>query len=1068
MLVLGERYISDTESIVAPIGWAAHPVRTDPGGSCFAGSTRIGADVAEKEGLLWAGLWRLSVNQITPTVFCVDSQTTGGQADGSIGTSEPNMTYRLLRGTFQCLQAGLPPNQVLVHHVKSHTGDPYNEFVDHVAKREAKSSYHHPRLKLDLQKWHRIIPSLWLCFGHRFGLPEWQGGLHVPAPDLPPLTCSNSHDEERRTSKSLIYCQLGLATMNVQSISKGPTGHSGKLLYLYEQVKAHGLNIIGIQEGRNDEVFSTSHDILRIGAGHKDGQFGVELWVNLVQPVGYNQSKKPYFFKAQCFQVSYKDPQRLIVKCQAEVLTCWILVAHAPHSGHLRSTRQQWWDQTDQLIDEFGDGAPWIWLIDANAEAGDADAVAVHASGLPASANTEFFRNSLHRNGLCLPSTMSCHTGPRHTWTSPDGSTQHCIDYVVVPCDWRSSCTFSMVIDTLDLCALNEDHKAVGVQIEWNAEATPSTRAMKRPQLNWQCKATRASLRDQINSISRSSWRTDIETQTIQLVNGVHHAMQRSPRAQPIVKKPYITDQLWQWRSCKIQVMRRIKELQKRKTCHDLWQIFNAWKDGRQDEEAQHGSHTMTIEHYCRKLKLLANHRALSKKLRAGLRNAKHEHMCQNLDALDASTPAASILRCLRSYIGPTNPKLAKKKTIPLIHNAAGRPCTSPEEALSAWIDFFKCMEGGENITREVLRQRWRCNLASQRQNEVRLECTELPTLTDLEIALRSTSCGRAQGADAIPGELLHHFPAELATHIFPALWKLLLHGQEDLSHKGGVLVQAYKGRGATHLCESYRSLLISSQFGKAIHRTIRTNQADIFEKILQRQQVGGKRRMPVTYGLHQVRAHLRRAHRQGICAAIVFIDLTEAFYRIFRPLCMQSTISDEALAAFLHKLKMPASALHELWQLLEGPNALHSAGLPPHLQRAISAVHCNTHFWLKDQTDVVETQFGSRPGDPFADVCFSYVWARVLLRLQEHMEQHGLADRYPVLPQLNLFQSVTVSPQGEPSLGQHGWMTLQFALAASPQPTSSPRLLRLLDVSLNCALSMECLPTSSEANRRF
>ena len=309
---------------------------------------------------------------------------------------------------------------------------------------------------------------------------------------------------------------------------------------------------------------------------------------------------------------------------------------------------------------------------------------------------------------------------------------------------------------------------------------------------------------------------------------------------------------------------------------------------------------------------------------------------------------------------------MCKQKTIPLVHDADGVLCKTPEAALDTWVSFFKNMEGGQRIPHEVLRKRWRDNLAQQRQNEIQLACTALPTLTDLELAMRSTSCGKAQGADNIPGELLHYFPVELAAQVYPALWKLLLHGQEDLSYKGGKLVQAYKGRGPKHLCESFRSLLISSQIGKAIHRTIRTYQADIFEKFMQKHQVGGKRMMPVTYGLHQVRAHLRHAQRHGDCAAVVFVDLTEAFYRIFRPLCMSSTISDETLAAFLRKLNMPASALHELWALLDGPHALHMAGLPEHLQRSIAAIHSNTHFWMHTQTDVVETQFGSRPGDFF------------------------------------------------------------------------------------------------------
>ena len=1005
MLVLGERYISDSDSEIVPIGWAAHPVRTDPCGSCFAGSTRIGADIAEREGLLWAGLWRLTQNQVTPTVFCVDSKVTGGQADGTVGVADPDMTYRLLRGTFQCLQTGLPEHHLRVHHVKSHAGDPYNEFVDHVAKREAKASHHHPRLRLDLQKWRQIIPSLWLCFGSRFGLPDWNDGLQASAPDLPQSTLQTHLPQKHQTSIAAISCQLSLATMNVQSISKGPVGHSGKLLYLYEQVKAHGINIVGVQEGRNEEVFSTSHDMLRIGAGHCGGLYGVELWINLAQPIGFDKRMRPRHLKVQHFQVCHKDPQRLIVRCQAELLTCWILVAHAPHSGHARSARQQWWEQTDHLIDTYGDGMPWIWLIDANAEAGDWDDTTVFDSDLPTSVNTELFRSCLHRHELCLPSTLPCHTGTRSTWTSPDGVSHHCIDYVVIPRSWRWFCTYSSVIDTIDLGTINDDHNAVGIQMEWTAADTHKKEQKACPQPDWSSYDSRTAVRDKLTTISVCPWHTDVETQARHLAASLHSAMRRSPRAPRIAKKPYITEQLWQWRTSKLRLKKKVQELQKYIRRQALRDILRAWQRSRANiDHGESAEETVTL--LCRKIKLLAEYKNYAKKLQQGLRHAKQVHLRESLEAIDAATPASGILRCLRSYIGPTNPKMCKKKTIPLVHNATGTPCTTPEEALSTWVDFFKSMEGGERIPWTVLRQRWRDNLSMQRLTELQLECTDMPTLTDLEIAMRSTSCGKARGADDIPGELLHYFPAEMAMHVFPSLWKLLLHGQEDLSYKGGVLVQAYKGRGAKHLCESFRSLLISSQISKAIHRTIRTSQADIFEKFLQRQQVGGKRRLPVTYGLHQVRAHLRHAHRCGDCAAIVFVDLTEAFYRIFRPLCMTTAISDEALADFLHKLKMPESALHELWQLLDGPNALHMAGLPQHYQKSIAAIHCNTHFWMKEQQDVVETQFGSRPGDPFADVCFSYVWARVLLRLQEYMEHNDLVDQYPVLPQLNLFQT--------------------------------------------------------------
>ena len=167
------------------------------------------------------------------------------------------------------------------------------------------------------------------------------------------------------------------------------------------------------------------------------------------------------------------------------------------------------------------------------------------------------------------------------------------------------------------------------------------------------------------------------------------------------------------------------------------------------------------------------------------------------------------------------------------------------------------------------------------------LALTGMPALTDLELAMRRTACGKAQGGDGLRGELLHYFVVEMAPLVYPALWKLMLHGQEDLSYKGGLLVQAYKGRGPAHACASFRSLLISGQIGKSLHRTVRTAQAT----------------------------------------------------------------------------------------LLDGPNALELAELPHHMKTSIAAIHNNTHFWMREQEDVVETAFGSRPGDPFADVCFSYMF---------------------------------------------------------------------------------------------
>ena len=50
-------------------------------------------------------------------------------------------------------------------------------------------------------------------------------------------------------------------------------------------MQSFGLHVLGVQESRSDEGVTTSYKILRISGGHAEKQCGVELWVNLQQPI---------------------------------------------------------------------------------------------------------------------------------------------------------------------------------------------------------------------------------------------------------------------------------------------------------------------------------------------------------------------------------------------------------------------------------------------------------------------------------------------------------------------------------------------------------------------------------------------------------------------------------------------------------------------------------------------------------------------------------------------------------------------------------------------------------------
>eukprot|EP00435_Cladocopium_sp_Y103_P060872 s80_g22.t1 len=760
MLVVGEKYQPDGSSITHPIGWTAHTVRYDEAGANFAGATRIGAEVAEREGMLWAGLWRATQNNTQPTLFCVDSSTTGAQAFGDMGVHNPDLSYRLLRGVFQYLKIGLPPGHVGFHHVRAHAGEPFNEFVDLAAKREAQQSFNHPRMLLNMQSWQHKIPHLWLLFADRLGLPPWNEGLCVPPPALPcvssPISSTSStcyHIEE-------IQGELSLATMNVLAISKAPDGHAGRLHFLFEQVKSFGLNIVGIQEGRNPEGLSNTHGIYRICAGADRGQLGVELWVNLRQPIGYDAQGHPICLHPRCFQVVHKDPRRLVVRCDHDVFTGWFLVAHGPHSGLPLTLRKEWWQQTEDLIQSLADDSPWFWLIDANAAPGPADDKVVFVDHLKSSANTSLLRDCLAACDLCLPSTSECHHGDRNTWTAPNGQDHYCIDYVAIPQTWLPNCAYSGVLENFELGHLRDDHLPVALQLSWRTSRSIGSGRKSRSRSTdalWTSASNRKQIATSLEQLTPVPWHTDVEQQAAKLTSDLTGVLCEA------VQKPLLTD------------------LNRRLARHFLAHLFGAWKCKPPNQAHILAEQQFAVSLHCWRINAYFAHRIAALQLRQALRSAKSRVLNLALTQLDEKTSASQVLHCLRPFIGPTNLKHCKKKTIPLVKDCHGRVCRNASEALDTWVEFFRNMEGGQRMTWQTLRTHWHAELAAGRETHINIDAIEMPTLTDLELAMRRTACGRARGHDSIPGELLHHCPVQVAALVYPSVWKLMLHDQEDL-----------------------------------------------------------------------------------------------------------------------------------------------------------------------------------------------------------------------------------------------------------------------------------------------
>ena len=157
------------------------------------------------------------------------------------------------------------------------------------------------------------------------------------------------------------------------------------------------------------------------------------------------------------------------------------------------------------------------------------------------------------------------------------------------------------------------------------------------------------------------------------------------------------------------------------------------------------------------------------------------------------------------------------------------------------------------------------CNVFSAKRSSFDVHL--LLDLTDLELAMRRVPCGKARDLMACRESSYGINLRALRASFIPQLVKMILHGQEHIGFKGGMLQPACKGRGPMDSCHSYRSLLISIHLGKVLHRTIRTKQSILYERFMQQEQTGGRTKVPVQLALHQLRAFARQAKQKNLSA---------------------------------------------------------------------------------------------------------------------------------------------------------------------------------------------------------
>lgn len=169
--------------------------------------------------------------------------------------------------------------------------------------------------------------------------------------------------------------------------------------------------------------------------------------------------------------------------------------------------------------------------------------------------------------------------------------------------------------------------------------------------------------------------------------------------------------------------------------------------------------------------------------------------------------------------------------------------------------------------------------------------------------------------------------------------------------------------------------------------------------------QIGGLEGRSVAQGAHCLISYASMCRKAGRSYAILFVDIKQAFYRLFREHIVKTSLDDVAVQRLFATLRLPPEAFADFAKELEERSAMESSGASPFVCAHVQEALHGTWFKLLGSTRISQTKRGSRPGDNLADVLFAFAFRRILRKVLDqlqdegcymHVESLGVAHPYP------------------------------------------------------------------------
>ena len=588
--------------------------------------------------------------------------------------------------------------------------------------------------------------------------------------------------------------------------------------------------------------------------------------------------------------------------------------------------------------------------------------------------------------GMWMPSTYDeYHSGADETYCHPTGK-RHRIDFVCIGGAATPLAVHSRVNPEIDTGCPREDHSVVQLDLHGMCGRVFGARKLWRPRFDCRKISSpegRAILECEFQGYDHPDWKQHVDLHCQHLQDFVIEILERHfPLPQQGLRASYIPDWVWELRRAKL----RLKQVAQHR--RHLWraqvqEAFKAWKD------PCTGSLAANLAKDSLLYQLASTAIGLTTvTIKKAIYAAKAEYL---RTLVSDGTNASQILRqAKKAGIGGRKSRPVVRPA-PKLLNTEGRDTTCRQERDDLWLQHFGAMELGEKMAiQDFLRE------PSHRQQpaeDAQWRYEDLINLTDIERVCRRTSSGKASGLDAIPGEVLRSAPVAAARLLQPLFLKSLRNYAQPVQWRGGILYPAWKQSGPVSEPSSHRSLFVSSQVGKVLHRALRDKAQQHFGSVLHDMHFGLRKGAPVTLGALYIASHMRSGGKEGNSACTLFLDMRSAYYRAIREIATGAIRADDMALRIMRKFDLDDEEIHELMGVIHAGGALRDSGISPALCASAADLHSRTWF-VSAQCGggyLSTTMAGSRPGESWADVIFGYIHARVLRRIAEISEAEEL-----------------------------------------------------------------------------